>query len=336
MCRGVPVVFSNTSTSNYDPKYYWLFGDGFYDDTSASPDHAYTEAGLYGVLLTVTDNIGCVDTMSRAIEVISVDVFNSFHDTDVCLRTPMKINLQSETKRWSNMPVTYVWSQSPAGSNLSRYDIRNPDFTGIGDYTLHVTASTPLFLGNPDHCEASEDLIVRSHPPLVFTDLTASPTTIELGKSIQLSAQGAVYYKWSPDNGSLDNPNINNPIATPTDSVTYYVLQGMNLWGCNDTAYITIYTDQDVTQFVPSAFTPDGDGKNDVFRIMKLRFQKLVDFRVYNRWGETVFQTITPDAGWDGTYKGQKQDMGTYVYEIIVALPSGENKVYKGNVTLIR
>ena len=69
---------------------------------------------------------------------------------------------------------------------------------------------------------------------------------------------------------------------------------------------------------------------------MKLKFQKLVDFRVYNRWGETVFQTATPDVGWDGTYKGQLQDMGTYVYEIIVAMPSGENKIYKGNVTLIR
>ena len=336
VCRAVPVVFANSSTSNYDPKYYWLFGDGFYDDGGVSPEHAYEEAGLYKATLKVTDNIGCIDTMSRLIEVISLDVFNSFHDTDVCLRTPMAINLQTEAKRWEKMPVTYVWTQSPAGANLSRYDVSNPLFSGIGDYTLTVTASTPVFLGNPDHCEASEDLIVRSHPPLVFTDLTASPQTIEYGKSIQLNAQGAVYYKWSPDNGSLNNPNINNPIATPTDSVTHYVLHGMNLWGCLDTAYITIFTDQDMSQFVPSAFTPDGDGKNDVFRIMKLKFQKLVDFRVYNRWGETVFQTGTPDVGWDGTYKGQPQDMGTYMYEIIVALPSGENKIYKGNVTLIR
>ena len=110
----------------------------------------------------------------------------------------------------------------------------------------------------------------------------------------------------------------------------------MNKWGCLDSAFVTIYTDQETYEFVPTAFTPNGDGKNDIFRMIRLGIQKLVDFRVYNRWGEMMFQTSNPEIGWDGTYKGQPQDIGTYIYEIIVALPNGENKVHKGNVTLIR
>jgi len=339
ICWKVKQTFNNTSTKGTDNTgftSYWLFGDGFYDDGASSPEHAFDHAGTFPVKLTVTDNIGCIDVVKHDVEVISLTVANSFHDTDVCLRNPMEINLQYEVLMNTKSVISYSWTQSPAGANLDAYNVRNPRFSGIGTYTLSVDAATPPFTGTLLGCHAGMDVVIRSHPPVTFTGLTASPQTIELGKSIQLNAQGATYYKWSPDNGSLDNPNINNPVATPTDSVTRYMLQGMNLWGCIDTAYITVFTDLDADQFVPSAFTPDGDGKNDVFRIMKLRFQKLVSFRVYNRWGETLFYTITPDAGWDGTYKGVKQDMGTYVYEIIVAVPNGENKVYKGNVMLIR
>jgi gliding motility-associated-like protein len=110
----------------------------------------------------------------------------------------------------------------------------------------------------------------------------------------------------------------------------------MNLWGCRSRDSVIVYVDLGTDQFVPSAFTPNGDGKNDIFRIVKLGAQKLVDFRVYNRYGECIFQTANPEIGWDGTVRNTPQDIGTYTYEIIVAIPNGTNKVYKGNVTLIR
>jgi gliding motility-associated-like protein len=336
ICWKVAQTFNNASTSNYNPTYYWLFGDGFYDDGTENPDHSFALAGTYPVKLTVTDNIGCKDEMTRKVEVISLELFNTYDDTDVCLRNPMRINLRHSALAYQKMPVSFVWTQSPAGGNLNFYDVENPYFSGIGDYTVTVNASTPPFTGTPLGCPASKQLVIRSHPPVTFTGVTANPQFIKLGSSIQLNAQGATYYKWTPDNGTLNNPAINNPIATPTDSETVYVLQGMNLWGCIDTTSITVYTDLDVNEFVPSAFTPNGDGKNDIFRIIRLKYQKLVQFRVFNRWGTAVFETINPEVGWDGTYKGVKQDMGTYVYEIIVGLPNGENKVYKGNVMLIR
>ena len=87
---------------------------------------------------------------------------------------------------------------------------------------------------------------------------------------------------------------------------------------------------------IPSAFTPNGDGLNDLFRITNLKYQKLVDFSVFNRWGILVFHTNNPEVGWDGTYQGVAQDMGVYNYQIITAHPDGTNQTYKGNVTLIR
>ncbi len=336
VCRGVDAEFNNASFSNYGPRYLWEFGDGFTDDTSTSPYHAYDYAATFPVKLTVTDTIGCTSDVTNYVTAISLDIRAWPHDTDVCLKGPMKILVDQEVLENPDRPVSYAWTQTPSGTNLNAYNVHNPEFSGIGNFTLTVTANTSSFPGFPNGCEANDEVVVRSHPPLTITNLTASPQKIKLGTSIHLNADGAVYYRWSPENGTLDNPNINNPIATPTDTFTVYTVHAMNLWGCLDSATVTVIVDDGVHEFVPSAFTPNGDGKNDVFRIMKLKFEKLVDFRVYNRWGTQVFQTTNPEVGWDGTLNGEKQDLGTYIYNIIVALPNGENKIYKGNVTLIR
>jgi len=88
--------------------------------------------------------------------------------------------------------------------------------------------------------------------------------------------------------------------------------------------------------FVPSAFTPNGDGKNDIFKVGSISFQKLEEFRIFNRWGQEVFYTTDPKKGWDGTFNGQSQEMGVYNYIIRLAYPDGKVDTYKGSVTLIR
>jgi len=87
--------------------------------------------------------------------------------------------------------------------------------------------------------------------------------------------------------------------------------------------------------FVPSGFSPNGDGKNDLFRVANLTFQKIVEFRVFNRWGQEIFNANS-NVGWDGAWKGEPQDMGEYSYQIRVGFPDGYVESYKGSVTLIR
>jgi gliding motility-associated-like protein len=89
---------------------------------------------------------------------------------------------------------------------------------------------------------------------------------------------------------------------------------------------------------IPNAFTPNGDGLNDVFKVINLTNERIVDFRVFNRWGTIVYRSIDSDgnAGWDGNYKGQAQPTGVYGYLIRIAYPDGNIETYKGTVTLIR
>ena len=150
-----------------------------------------------------------------------------------------------------------------------------------------------------------------------------------------MNANNEVIYYWKPDDGSLNNPNINDPIATPTVT-TVYTVYGLDVYGCLDSASVTVSIDTTSEGGLPSAFSPNDDGRNDYFHIVGAKYAKMVEMRIFNRWGEVVFFTNDRNISWDGKYKGVPQDMGVYSYAIIVANPGGENIVYKGNITLIR
>ncbi|MCB9064607.1 MAG: gliding motility-associated C-terminal domain-containing protein [Chitinophagales bacterium] len=170
--------------------------------------------------------------------------------------------------------------------------------------------------------------------PLPDVHILNQDTTVKYGKSFQLLASGARLYNWSPVS-SLSNPNISYPMASPKED-TRYVVGGIGANGCRafDTLYVTI--DNRDHLMVPGAFSPNGDGKNDVFKITNLTFQRIMEFRIFNRWGQEIFNTTDNSRGWDGTWKGEPQGIGTYSYLIRVGFPDGQVETYRGEVTLIR
>ncbi|WP_118974500.1 gliding motility-associated C-terminal domain-containing protein [Taibaiella koreensis] len=87
---------------------------------------------------------------------------------------------------------------------------------------------------------------------------------------------------------------------------------------------------------IPNAFSPNNDGQNDYFKVCNITNEKLIDFKVFNRWGTILFRTTDAKQGWDGTYKGQVQPLGVYGYVIRIGYPDGYVETYKGTVTLIR
>lgn len=87
---------------------------------------------------------------------------------------------------------------------------------------------------------------------------------------------------------------------------------------------------------IPTAFTPNGDGVNDVFKLINVNDEKLIDFRVFNRWGTILYNSKDIYQGWDGTYKGQTQANGVYGYAIRIIYSDGVEEIYKGTVTLLR
>lgn len=150
-----------------------------------------------------------------------------------------------------------------------------------------------------------------------------------------LTATGAKSYVWSPS-ASLSDPGIANPYATPDTSTTYQVI-GTNEFGCTSSATVIINVDKSGTPrfVVPNAFTPDNDGRNDCFGIRRWGNADVKQFSIYNRWGKLIFQTLDPSQCWDGTWNGNPQEGGGYIYIIRATTLCGEI-TKKGMLLLIR
>lgn len=314
---------------NSEFTYHWEPAPLVTDPNIATPTLVVDATTMY----TVTGSYpGCPDmvhTVNVDVEAPWVDIRT--RDTMFCVGDTIFLDVVAGP---AGLPYTLNWS--PA-TYLIDPAVLAPQFVSpmVGDFPYTLTITSPL------GCVAT-DAITMSPRPLAHVSITGGNVMVTYGTEVQLDAINLtpypLFYYWTPNDGTLNNPNINNPIATITDS-TEFTVYAMNQWGCRDSAKTVIYVDDGSSEYIPTAFTPNGDGLNDVFRIRNVRFQKLVMFEVYNRWGERIYQnngTNDADLGWDGTYSGQPQDMGVYNYQIIVARPSGQQKTYKGTVTLIR
>lgn len=252
-------------------------------------------------------------------------------DTTVCIGVPMPLDVMYTP---GDIAYTHIWTPTDhllgADTNLA------PSFFTMvpGTYKYKVMVQTLL-----PACTWEDSIAITVAPP-VKIDIEPGNTVIPYGSEIQLTAvrksPDYLLYTWTPNDGSLTNANINNPIAKPLVSTTYKVY-GMNIWGCIDSASIDIGVDEEMNEFVPTAFTPNGDGLNDIFRIRGVSYQTIVDFKVYSRWGEVVYDHKTGERqGWNGTFNNKPADMGVYHYVIILNKPGQPEKIYKGDVTLIR
>lgn len=269
---------------------------------------------------------GCqTDTGSLQVKVEPKPIVSIMpQDTTTCLRDSMQLRVNVGPAYWTQ----YFYNWSP-NINLSDKFVKEPLFFAQDnkDYLYVLAVQTPL------GCTNRDTTIIRARKPIDL-DRVTTDTIIRFGNKIQLEAEGADFYLWSPG-ATLDNPNSPRPIAYPFEPM-YYTVYGISAFGCRDTASVRVDIDFQMTEFIPTAFSPNGDGLNDKFTVFNLRFQKLVEFRMFNRWGEQIFQTDDPSTGWDGSYKGVAQDAGTYFYIIRMSRPDGALKTYKGEVTLIR
>ncbi|MBS1783308.1 MAG: gliding motility-associated C-terminal domain-containing protein [Bacteroidetes bacterium] len=190
-----------------------------------------------------------------------------------------------------------------------------------------------VIISDQYHCADTLTTNVRIHPlPIVVVE--PRDTTVKYGSIIKLTATGAHYYTWWPA-GGLDDARLAGIQATITHPITLNVL-GMDDYGCTNLDSVHISVDYNAPVVIPSAFSPNGDGRNDLFHVGGLTFQRIVEFRVFNRWGQEVFNTTIPSEGWDGTFHGEPQETGVYQYLIRIGYPNGRVDLYKGDVTLVR
>ena len=225
----------------------------------------------------------------------------------------------------SSNPVAQEWS---FGDGLFSTAV-NPVHTygGPGNYTVTLRTTTGLACLDSSR---SYDLEVRD-----FTVNLPAEATVLVGQPVFLSTdQPATTYEWSPATW-LSATTIRNPVAQPLEDIMYHV-KAANGEGCIGEDSILVHVIQFRDIYVPNAFTPDNDGKNDVFRPFFGGQYRLREFAVYSRWGNRVFQSSTRGAGWDGTVGGQPQSTGIYTWRLVLEDKNGGLVEKKGTVMLIR
>ncbi len=158
--------------------------------------------------------------------------------------------------------------------------------------------------------------------------------TLYPGETYQITPQtNCVAFSWSPPLG-LSDTSIANPIASPAVS-TKFIVKASTEWGCKITDSINFHIDPSALIALPNAFTP-GTGVNNYFTILTRGIVEIHYFRIFNRWGNKVFETSNISTGWDGTFNGKPQPFDVYVYDVEAVTNEGTIFHNTGNVTLIR
>jgi gliding motility-associated-like protein len=185
----------------------------------------------------------------------------------------------------------------------------------------------------PSGCALEITIVDVTAIELPEAELVAIPDTIFIDDASQLSASGGVSFNWEPISSSDTSLIVVAPQATTT-----YTVVVTDQFGCSSEVSVTVYVfEREVKLHIPDAFTPNGDGINDVFQIVNADAFEEIEMRVYNRWGELVHTGSGLNHGWNGTYAGREQPMELYVYYVTAkSLNTGEVFKVKGNVTLIR
>ena len=313
VCQGDPVTLSPRGNGL---QFQWTPSTSLDDPTLRNPVALPDQRTTY----TVQANIGKCSATDR-VTINPVPYPAAFAGDDVAICYPGSFQLTASGGS------IYLWS--PAAF-LSATDIPNPITTPAQslEYVVQVN--------DVRGCPKPVFDTIRVTVEKMVADAGPRDTSIVLHQPLQLNATGlAETFSWSPPT-ALNDADIANPVARPEEN-QQYILKIVSASGCTatDTIDVSVYKVKPGL-YVPNAFTPDGDGVNDVFRPIPLGMRSFHYFRIYNRAGLEVFSTTTQDKGWDGNFAGKQQDAAVYVWIVEGEDYEGNLINQKGSVTLIR
>jgi gliding motility-associated-like protein len=313
ICDGTPVTFNNLSFGDIQ-SYFWTFGDGG-TSTDISPMHLYAVPGDYQVTLTIQLSPTCTDVFMQTVSVHpNIMVETAVSSPPYCVGESVDF-----TDLSIGNPAQWNWSFGDGGTS----ELQNPAhvYSSQGTYKVYVVIAD-------EFCGAGADSFTLD--VFAVPDPKLREDTMLCGGEIQLlsaNAEGSSYL-WSTGETT---PDIT--FVMPNEDVTVWVKVDNN--GCS--GYDSVFFKNHCVIVVPTAFSPNDDGKNDRIRPLGSTVNEF-DFIMYNRWGEEVFRQNSGDIheGWDGKLKGEPQPVGVYVYYLSGRFISGEAFTLKGNVTLVR
>jgi gliding motility-associated-like protein len=309
----------------------WATNNGFTETLNTSPlaTSLLVDVKEDTWFYAMATNVFCSATDSFLVHYIGFDL--NTRDTNICNGKNVTIEAISSPSQ----VLSYNWSPTSEiiGSDTTSEITINPILTT--DYTVIAQNN----LGCIDSTIAR--VYVSGFDPNLFT-IFADKDTLINGESTQLQILPSTgfTYQWVPSS-FLNNANIFNPIATPISTTTISYTVEITEISTNCKYYKTIAISafellcDEPTLFLPNAFTPNGDGENDILFVRGRIIEKLV-LKIYNRWGALVFETNQQSIGWDGKYKTKLVDPGVFVYHLEVTCIDGQEYLKKGNVTVIR
>ena len=266
--------------------------------------------------VTVTDIHGCVNIDSAIILVVDTVIASAGPDTVICENQPLLLS--------SSNAVYYQWEPN----NLCSTPDQEQTFVHP---TLNTTFTVTSFIGS---CFDLDTVIVLVKPAPIPE--AGDSGTINQGETFFLNGSGGGTYLWTPPY-NLSDPTYASPSATPLHTVTY-VLTVTNEFGCsaNDSVIVNVTHIHEL--FLPNAFTPNLDGTNDFFVYFTKGIKQIVDFKIFNRWGQVVYSFNESDqTPWEGTAPdGRECAAGVYVYYIHAQTFDEDIIEKKGNITLLR
>lgn len=275
----------------------------------------------------VTVSIGsCIS--SKTVTISTAPYPNAFAGTDTTICKGSSAFLSASGG------VNFVWYPSRF---LNNAEIANPVVINpVGNYVDYI-----VFVKDTLGCSKSTKDSVRVYIQNLSVDAGPSDTSMVNGQQLQLHAtvfgtNDNIDYQWSPDNWGLSSLDIFNPVATPDDDIMYYVNVTSSI-GCKSSDSIFVHYYEVLPDiYMPNAFTPNGDGLNDIAKPIPLGLISIEDFKIFNRWGKLVFAASKIGEGWDGKLNGSPQETGTFVW-IASGTDYKNNKIQrKGSIILIR
>ena len=318
-------IFTNTSTNDVGAmQYKWITGDGF-TATTRNLTYSFKNPGTYKVVLIVSSNTACADSAAITIQV-NPNIFAAFTVAPVCINEPVLPVNNTIDPGTSN--VFYLWDFG----NGQTSTLRNPPvqvYRNAGDYVMSLTVSStqcpfPLSI---------QKRFVKVEKPVPGINNPVAYAVANLPLILQARPIGNNIL-WMPAT-SLDNPAIYNPVFIGNIEQVY-TIKLKTIAGCIAIDTQVVKINKNIVIYVPNAFTPNNDALNDLLKPFMIGIKELKFFRIFNRWGELIYETQNTKNGWDGRFKGNPVQAQTLVW--MLEAIGADNKTYKakGSTVLIR
>ena len=305
-------------------QYKWILGDGF-TATSRNLTYSFKKPGTYRMVMIVSSSSACADSSTMTIQV-NDNVFAAFTVNPVCINQPvLAVNNSIDP---GNTTVYYLWDFG----NGQTSTLRNPPvqvYSLPGNYVMSLSVSSarcpfPLSI---------QKRFVTVDKPTPGVNNPVAYAVANLPLTLQARPVGNNIL-WTPA-VSLDNPTSYRPVFTG-NAEGKYIIELKTISGCITIDTQLVKINKNIVIYVPNAFTPDKNGINDFLKPFMIGIKELKYFRIFNRWGELVYETKDAKTGWDGRFKGDPVQSHTLVW--MLEGIGVDNKTYnaKGSTVLIR